>query len=387
MTEKLYNTNSYIKEFEAKVENCEKQDNGTYIVVLDKTGFFPEEGGQSCDKGTINDIEVLDVKLKDSVIYHTVSSFIEVGCTVCGKIDWEHRYSNMQMHSGEHIFSGFVKRLYGYNNVGFHLSESTATMDYDGKLSSDDVKKLEILTNSAIWENRRVTIFFPSEEEIKSLEFRSKPKGIVGDLRLVEIDEIDLCACCAPHVSLTGEIGVFKIISFENYKGGTRLNYLCGKRALECFSEMIDTVSELGRIMNSSLTNLCDDAIKNKKALADSQYANVELKRKIVLNRIEASINGLFVLSADETDLLKFAVNELKSRRQGICAVFAGNDENGYRFIVESGEEDLNNLASDFRDLFSARCGGKNGSIQGSIDKQMDEITRYFSEKYQKIFE
>ena len=197
MTEKLYDQDAYAVEFDAKVISCEayqeKKESG-YHVILDRTLFFPEEGGQSPDKGTIDGIEVTDVQIKKDVITHSLKEPLAVGETVHGIIDWTHRFNNMQQHSGEHIFSGIVHSRFGYDNVGFHLSDNIVTMDFNGVLTTDEVREVETAVNEVIVKNLPVEITYPSKEELKTLDYRSKIE-IEGQVRIVNVGEYDCCAC------------------------------------------------------------------------------------------------------------------------------------------------------------------------------------------------
>ena len=233
MTEKLYDQDAYAVEFDAKVLSCEAyhdKDESGYHVVLDRTLFFPEEGGQSPDKGTINGIEVTDVQIKKDVVTHSLKEPLAVDENVHGKIDWTHRFNNMQQHSGEHIFSGIVHSRFGYDNVGFHLSDNIVTMDFNGVLTADEVKEIETAVNDVIVKNLPVEITYPAKEELAALDYRSKIE-IEGQVRIVTIPGVDVCACCAPHVKRTGEIGTLNVQSLSNYKGGVRISILSGFRA------------------------------------------------------------------------------------------------------------------------------------------------------------
>ncbi|MCR4933837.1 MAG: alanyl-tRNA editing protein, partial [Lachnospiraceae bacterium] len=215
MTRRLFDEDAYLSEFESKVESV-KEVNGKYEVILSQTAFFPTQGGQNHDIGTIDGIEVLDVTIKDDIITHILKEKVIEGSNVKGKVDFEHRFRNMQMHSGEHIFSGLAHKLYNAENVGFHLSDNSATIDLNIKLSEADLKKIESLVNKAIIKNIDIVATIYKNGEEKDIKYRSK-KELSGDIRLVEIKDIDICACCAPHVKSTGEIQLFKITSFENY--------------------------------------------------------------------------------------------------------------------------------------------------------------------------
>ena len=276
-TKKLYDLDAYGTEFEAKVLTCEevkKKDTTGYAVTLDQTLFFPEEGGQSPDQGTINGISVLDVQIKKDVIIHTLAAPVEVGSTVKGKIDWKHRFYNMQQHSGEHIFSGLVHSRFGYENVGFHLSDQTVTMDFNGVLSEADVAEVEYAVNEAIIKNIPIEVTFPTKEELETLDYRSKIE-IEGQVRIVTIPGYDVCACCAPHVKRTGEIGMLKVLNVQSYKGGVRISILCGFRALLEFRKKAEVLSELSAKLSANQEGLGEavDKLKNTNQAMKAKLA------------------------------------------------------------------------------------------------------------------
>lgn len=374
MTIKLYNDDSYSREFEAKVINCTKCDN-EYWIELDQTLFFPEEGGQTPDKGKINNIDVLDVQLKDGIINHKLATPLEPGTKIIGIIDWKHRFSNMQMHSGEHIFSGLVHSKFGYNNVGFHLSDNSATMDYDGKISDDDLTCLEYLANKAIWEGHKINVVFPTREEAEKLDYRSK-SGIQGDLRIVEIEGIDLCACCAPHVRNTSEIGIFKIVSAENYKGGTRINFLCGERAYMDYMRLTKQEIYLSRLLNSKKENILDNIEKMKNDLEKLQYELLSFRRQALLDKINKNTESFLFLPSDEADLLRFAATEMGKNNEEFYVVFAGSDDTNYRFIAEGNVEKIKDFMDKLKASFEVKGGGKPGSVQGSVTGTSSDIIK-----------
>ena len=192
--------------------SCEKKEE-IYEIILDKTAFFPEGGGQGADKGTLNGVEVLDVQNRGEEIVHTVTQEIPAGTEVTGKLDWDLRFVRMQSHSAEHVVSGTVHAMFGYENVGFHMSERSMAVDFSGPLTAENILEVELAVNQAVWENRSITASFPTREEAQAISYRSKLE-ITEGLRLVTIDGVDCCACCAPHVGSTGEIGLIKIMDF-----------------------------------------------------------------------------------------------------------------------------------------------------------------------------
>lgn len=238
-TEKLYYHDSHSREFTATVLSCEEKVNAKgkkegYRVVLDRTLFFPEGGGQFGDRGWIDGMKVTDTQEKNGVIYHETEAPIAVGAEVKGELDYKERFSRMQQHTGEHMLSGIIHRLYGYDNVGFHLGAAETTMDFNGELTPEQVREVENLANQAVWDNIPVEILYPTKEELASMDYRSKIE-IEGQVRIVRIEDVDMCACCAPHVSRTGEVGMIKVISCDRHRGGCRMTIQCGDLMIKVF--------------------------------------------------------------------------------------------------------------------------------------------------------
>ena len=372
-TVRLYDQDAYATEFEAEVLACEeveKKEKKVYQIWLDQTLFFPEEGGQSPDMGTIDGIKVLDVQIKDEVITHTLAAPLAVGTTVKGVVDWKHRFYNMQQHSGEHIFSGIVHNRFGYDNVGFHLSDSIVTMDFNGVITAEDIEKIETEVNQAIIENIPVEVSYPTKEELKVLEYRSKIE-IEGQVRIVTIPGYDVCACCAPHVRRTGEIGMLKVMNVQSYKGGVRISILCGFRALEAFRQKADIITELMAQFSTNQEALVENVtkLKNTNQTMKNQLASAkqELMEYKVAAIPEDSENAILFESDLDTPVVRNVVNGLVEQFTGICAVFVGNDESGYQFIVGSKNKDCRAIAAALREKLSARGGGSDKMIQGSV--------------------
>ena len=372
-TVRLYDQDAYATEFEAEVLACEeveKKEKKVYQVWLDQTLFFPEEGGQSPDMGTIDGIKVLDVQIKDEVITHTLAAPLAVGTMVKGVVDWKHRFYNMQQHSGEHIFSGIVHNRFGYDNVGFHLSDSIVTMDFNGVITAEDIEEIETEVNQAIIENIPVEVSYPTKEELKVLEYRSKIE-IEGQVRIVTIPGFDVCACCAPHVRRTGEIGMLKVMNVQSYKGGVRISILCGFRALEAFRQKADIITELMAQFSTNQEALVENVtkLKNTNQTMKNQLASAkqELMEYKVAAIPEDSENAILFESDLDTPVVRNVVNGLVEQFTGICAVFVGNDESGYQFIVGSKNKDCRAIAAALREKLSARGGGSDKMIQGSV--------------------
>lgn len=206
MTERLYNQDVYTKTFTATVRSCqEASGRDGYEVILDRTAFFPEGGGQYGDIGWLSGIRVTDTQEKDGEVIHYTEEPLEAGSTIDGEIDWKIRFSRMQQHTAEHILSGLVHKRFGYQNVGFHLGDDLCTMDFNGPVTKEQMEEIEQEANRAVYQNIPVQILYPSEEELEGMEYRSKIE-IDGQVRIVWIPGYDRCACCATHVGSTGEI-------------------------------------------------------------------------------------------------------------------------------------------------------------------------------------
>jgi len=368
-TRRLYDENAYETEFTARVISCTQTDE-SYAVILDRTLFFPEEGGQTPDCGVLGDAQVLDVQIKENVIIHTVDKPLEVGSSVKGSIDWKHRFYNMQQHSGEHIFSGLVHKRFGHQNVGFHLSNQIVTMDFDGPITQTEVKELELAVNEVIAKNVPIIVSFPSKEELETMSYRSKIE-IEGQVRIVTIPGYDVCACCAPHVKSTGEIGMLKVMDMQNYKGGVRISILCGFRALNAFNEKSEIITALSRMLSakqedilSYVERLQTGNQQLKTQLDDAKKELMEWK----LNNLDKSQKNVFLFESGlNTPTVRNAVNRLVEEFEGVCGVFAASNEGGYSFIIGSKNIDCKSIGEQLKNKYGIRGGGSEKMIQGFI--------------------
>ncbi len=422
-TIKLYDVTPYETTFTANVLSCEEckqysaEDAQTFLnatqsqfkiykLFLDQTLFFPEEGGQSPDKGTINGYEVVDVQINNDIVEHYLAIPVQVANSqtdfataaqlnsaelaqspffpntpITGTIDWNHRFSNMQQHSAEHIFSGTVYREYGYSNVGFHLSDNIVTMDFDGVLTAEQIEDVEWKVNQAIASNVEIDARYPSEEELKNLTYRSKIE-IDGPVRIVTIPGYDVCACCAPHVKRTGEIGMLKVMTVQNYKGGVRISILCGFRALEAFREKNKIVSQLTNYLSTNQETIFERVFQLKEQNQALKLQIGILKQEAMLGKIEkipSEQENVILIEEDlDTAIVRNVVNALVEKHAGICGMFIGNDTEGYRFIIGSKNVDCREIASQLREAFRAKGGGSAVMIQGSLAALKAEILSFF---------
>lgn len=377
---KLFYEDINITDFTATVVSCEPAEDGKqYRVLLGATAFFPEEGGQSADKGTLNDLPVLDVQIKDDLIYHYVAKAIPAGSTVTGHVNWEQRFDFMQQHSGEHIVSGLVHNRFGYNNVGFHLSNNEVTLDFNGELTAEQLKEIEFRANEIIYQNLPVEITYPSKEELSRLSYRSKIE-IEGQVRIVTIPGVDVCACCAPHVATTGAIGMIKITSCQSHRGGVRLTILCGKRALEDYNKKQDSVTAVSVALSAKQELIADAVLKLKEDILRQKERTNALQAQYLSLCISTlpdpaqTKNAVLFVDPMDTIAIRNTVNELVERYTGYCAVFAGSEAEGYQFIAGSKLADCKLLAQTLRTEFGAKCGGNTPMIQGSIIASKEHI-------------
>lgn len=383
MTEKLFYQDSHRTEFTAKVISCEEAKDG-YRVVLDQTVFFPEGGGQYVDTGMLGDTEVTDVHEKDDVIYHTTKAPLEAGSEVNGKINWDERFEKMQQHTGEHIVSGIVHERFGYNNVGFHLGSDYCTMDFDGPISKEQLKEIEAAANEAVYQDLEIKILYPSKDELKDLDYRSKIE-IEGQVRIVEIPGYDVCACCAPHVKTTGEIGAIKLVSMVNYKGGERITMLCGRRAMRDYEKKDSMTKEISALLCAKEYEVAEAVVRLKDEQNRMKSQLAEMQQKLLEYRVaEIAVDQKIVTVFDSTlsgNLPREMMNKLLDKGAEICAVFAGTDEEGYRYVIGSRSEDVRPLSKMLNTTFQGRGGGKPEMVQGSVKGTRTEIEEVYQAK------
>ena len=373
MTEKLYDADSYLTEFECKVISLYSDENYIYIET-DRTAFFPEGGGQTSDIGYLGEVYVENVQEIDSKILHFVKNSVENAEKLknkeilCGKIDFKKRFSDMQQHSGEHIVSGVVNSLYGYNNVGFHLGSEIVTLDFDGELNEDDICKVENLVNKAVWDNLEIKVLFPTDEELNAMTYRSKIE-IEGQVRIVEIPGVDVCACCAPHVKRTGEIGIVRVVNCERYKGGTRVSILCGERALYDLRHKLGQNRLVSNLTSSKQDETAAAVARLKKENESLNYTIVGLTRELLALKSESIKEDSRIIVFDnklQGKLLQDFAISLMDKASEFAACFCG--ENGsYRYCIVSKQVNLQGLCKALNGAFSGRGGGKPEIVQGSL--------------------
>lgn len=380
MTEKLYDKDSHLKEFTGTVLSCKKTGE-KYAVTLNRTAFFPEGGGQQSDRGYIGGAYISDVQIKNGEILHFADKPLSVGQAYDCKLDFDFRFRNMQNHSGEHIISGIVHRLYGFNNVGFHLG-AEMTMDFDGELTRRQLDEIEDLANKAVYENLPVKAYYPTDEELKQLDYRSK-LDLKENVRIVEIKGVDVCACCAPHVKATGEIGIIKILDFEKYKGGVRLLVKCGADALRDYREKYKNVLEISNLLSAKQPTVSAAVVRLNEQLSAEKAAAAALKKRLITEKAAGFAPDTDKTAVFENGLdikeLQLLADALCKKAGGIRGAFSGAD-GAFSFAICGGETALGNFFAKFKAAFNTRGGGRNGIRQGTVCADRAEIEGLFKE-------
>ena len=379
-TDLLYYENSYLFDFSATVLSCTKAAKG-FEVVLDKTAFFPEGGGQKGDTGTINGVAVTDTQIKDGIVIHFCKNAVECGAAECS-VNGKQRFARMQIHTGEHVVSGIAHSLYGCENVGFHMDDECAVIDFDRELSDEELDTVEEKANEAIWSNYAVKAYFPNEDELKSLDYRSKLE-LTENVRIVSIENTDICACCAPHVHTTGEVGVVKIIDRLRHRGGIRFTIKCGKSAYEDYRNKHNYCAETGAALSVKPEAI---AARVNKLLEDGDAVRREFnsfKMSVAAASAERMVrtgsDAYFITDSFDADMMRELVN-LTVDGVRLSAVFSGSDENGYSYIAASKSMDSRDISALINSPLNGRGGGRDGMVQGKAACTKEQIVKFFSE-------
>lgn len=384
VTEKLYDKDAYATCFEAQILQVESVKKGL-CIILDKTLFFPEEGGQNCDKGILTldgveyEVKYVGLEKRDGVdvICHYVdeaamANTLCVGVKAQGKIDWSDRYDKMQNHSGEHILSGIIHNEFGFDNIGFHLNDELFTMDFNGVITKEQLEFLEKRANEIVLENVSIYGEYLPDEELAVLEYRSK-KEIEGAVRIVTIEGYDKCACCAPHVKSSIEIGVIKIVKAENWKGGMRLTILCGARAYKDYARKHEILQNLSRKFSTSEDKITEVVEGLKNNLADLEFKMASLECQMATEKLlQNSVQFFDNLSPKA--LTKAMDDAMKQKPSELFMAFVGNDENGYRYMVGSMEQNVEEVGKMLREKLGAKGGGRGTMMQGMVNATRERL-------------
>ncbi len=379
----LFYKDPYKKEFDARVVNSFPDGDG-FRIILDDTAFYPEGGGQPSDSGvlTVNgeSLNVLDVcREKDDTVSHLISKDLPAGTIVHGIIDWDKRFSLMQNHTGEHIVSGLVNRRFGYENVGFHMGD-VVTIDFSGEFGPEEAEEIERAANRIVWKDLPVNTLFPEEKELPSYDFRSK-KELTGKVRLISIEDADLCACCGLHVKRTGEIGLIKILSLIRYKGGVRLEMVSGDRALSDYESKLKSITRIKNLLSVKPEEVeaAFDRVLKESAEKDEKIARINRRYIELKTGMLESENGIII--DIEEDMNNIEIRKLcdtlnKSGKARISLVLTGDESapGVFRYCMASSTLDLKEIAPELNRALNGKGGGSKEMIQGSFAAPIDEI-------------
>ena len=381
MTVKYYDLDAYQTRFEATVLSCEKRENG-YAITLDGTLFFPEEGGQRSDTGTLGDAHVLDARIIDDVIYHITDAPLTVGDRVLGDINFAERYHKMQNHTGEHIVSGIIHSLYGFENVGFHLGSEDVTLDFSGVLTREQLDKVEELANDVIYKNLPIFAEYPSADKLFVLEYRSK-LDLKENVRIVTIKDVDVCACCAPHVKTTGEVGIIKLLDFLHYKGGIRIHMQCGRAALMDYRKKYIEVAKCSALMSVKQSEIADGVAALIKGNEELSYALKSAKKQMAElfshSILPFAPISYYIQTELDVEFWREVASAVSERNDGVFAFFYKKSEGSFAYILSAKDKELKSLCLAINQTLSGKGGGKCGFYQGSCTATKEEIVAFFS--------
>ena len=401
MTDRLYYRDPYLRTFDATVEKVEPRGD-RWSVALDRTAFYPTTGGQPFDTGTLGGVRVVDVVDEDDgTVTHVVEQAgvghvsdtptapvfdtrLTPGQRVHGEIDWPRRFDHMQQHTGQHVLSAAILGVCRARTVSFHLGAAVSTIDLERELSPAEIAAAETEANRVVWEDRPVTIRFVSAEEAVALPLRKEPvRG--GTLRLIDVEGFDLSACGGTHVARSGAIGIIAVASWERFKGGQRLEFLCGGRALGRWRSLRDTVASSVRLLSvlpeeipATVERMQGDARDQKRASAALQVELARFRagelagtaesingRATVLRAIDADANGLKALATAIAALSGYVVVLVSTTRPALVVAARSSD------AAVSAQQIIATLTGKF----GGRGGGKPELAQaGGLDAPPDEI-------------
>ena len=375
---KLFYEDSHLTSFHATVTGCVSGENG-YLVTLDATAFYPEGGGQPSDTGTLGEAQVLSVRENGETILHLCDKPLPVGQVVTGAIDWARRFDFMQQHTGEHMVSGIINKRYGYHNVGFHMGADVVTIDFDGPIPQEDLEIIEKAVNEALWQNLPVKCYYPTPEELPQVPYRRK-RDLPWPVRIVEIPNIDLCACCGTHVKRTGEIGLIKLFSCVKFHQGVRIEMACGKRALNILSHAYGQNRLVSQAFSAKLQETGAAAQRMNETLSAEKFRSTGLEKRL-FSYIAQGYQGKALALHFEESFSPAANRELCNSIAKECAVavcLSGTDETGYSLCIISRTEDAKALGTEIIQALGGRGGGKKEAFQGNVFATRQKIEQFF---------
>ena len=381
MTERLYEADPYLREFDARVLDCRPSAKG-WETVLDRSAFYPEGGGQPGDRGTLSGVPVTDTRESGGETVHFCAAPLTTGADVQGVLDWDRRFDHMQQHSGEHIVSGLICSAFSCDNVGFHMGAETVVIDFNHPIPPEALKDIEARANRVIWENRPFLVTHPSPEELAVLPYRSK-KALSGDVRLVECPGADLCACCGTHVRSAGELGLIQLLSLRPFREGVRIEMVSGKRAYAYARQSAEQNRQVSVLTSAKQAETAAAVERLLAELSEARYRLVGAENRL-FHRLAEELAGqkeILLFQADlSPDALRRCCEALSAACPGRCAVFTPAEGGGCRYAIASAAADLRPLAKAMSEALGGRGGGKPGFIQGSVTGDEAAVRAFFDE-------
>ena len=382
-TRKLYYENVHQTDFTAVVMECvPDKEEGYYRIVLDASAFFPEEGGQSADKGTLNGQEVLDVSIKQGILYHKTACEFPVGTRITGHVDWNRRFDFMQQHSGEHICSGLICERFHCDNVGFHMGADIVTIDFNADISWEELLEIEAKANQYLYENHPIDIQFHRGAELEAIDYRSK-KALEGDVRIVAFPGADCCACCGTHVLRSGQVGLVKFLSVQKFREGVRIELLCGKRALEYLSRTWEQAKAIGQRLSVKPVDSEAAVERLEGELASLKLRCAQLEESVFESMAKEQAgkgNVLLFQPAMRPDSVRRLMDAVSKTCGGLAAVFSGEEGHYAYALGQADGQDISPLVKAMNTVLHGRGGGRNGFAQGSVETERSAIESFFKE-------
>jgi alanyl-tRNA synthetase len=385
--EKLYYERPYVKQFEAEVTACTPDKDGKYLVRLNRTAFYPEGGGQPADTGILGDAIVYDVREKPEGIVHITDRPLPEKSLVTGILDWDRRFSHMQNHSGEHLFSGVVHKYYGYDNIGFHMGKDEVTVDFNGILTMEQIEEVEAEVNDLIWQNIPVLETYPSKEELDAMDYRSK-KELSGQVRIIEFPGADVCACCGTHVTTAGEIGILKVTGLARYKGGVRVSLLCGRDALLDYGRKLKAVQGISVSLSAKPDSVVEAVSKLKEESMKKDGDLSRLTRELLERKTAEYPDSSEPLLVFEEHLLPVQLRQfctmLYEAKKGSVVLVCSGEEGLYQYAAGSSQADMREFCRLLNGKLNGRGGGNTLLAQGTLMASFQEIQKVFKEELQR---
>jgi alanyl-tRNA synthetase len=386
MPERLYYDDPYLREFDATVISVEAAGERK-VVCLDRSAFYPTSGGQPFDTGTLGDARVVDViDAENGDVLHVVEGPLTAGAHVTGRVDWTRRFDHMQQHTGQHVLSAAFDRLLNARTESFHLGADSATIDLNREVTAQEIARAEEDANRIVWEDRPVRIAFVDAAEAAKLPLRKDPAR-EGTLRLIEIDDYDLSACGGTHVGRTGAIGIIAVTGWERFKGGLRVGFVCGGRALRAHRSLRDITASSIKLLSvlpeelpGSIERLQAESKETKRAIRNLQMKLAEHEAAALA---AASADGRVIAALDAWDQngLKAIASAIAARPGGVAALVGSASP---RPIVlarnPAASVDCAAVLRQVIDVFGGRGGGRPELAQGALEGDPQAIVTYLRE-------